>query len=78
MKKVNIKTTTYDIGDGFRVDITQEQQMTEAWIYHEDYGIKEYIFGRENYSLTEMKKSLTGYLDLEFSKEKYREQHMDA
>ena len=40
----NIKTTTYAEGD-FRIDITETEDMLEAYIYHVGYGIKQHIIG---------------------------------
>jgi hypothetical protein len=40
----NIKTTTYAEGD-FRIDITETEDMFEAYIYHVAYGVKNHIIG---------------------------------
>lgn len=40
MKKLEIKTTTYDADEGFMVDIVEKPVGPEAWLYHEKYGIK--------------------------------------
>ena len=45
MKTANFTTVTYDIGGGFYVDIVSKNNLYEAWIYHEDYGQKELMFG---------------------------------
>lgn len=41
------ETKTYDIGDGFRMDIVfyPEASGVEAFIYHEDYGVKSLVCG---------------------------------
>ena len=45
MNIVNTETTTYDIGDGFRMDVVKDGIHFDGWIYHEDYGIKSHMFG---------------------------------
>ena len=50
MKEIKeIKTYTYDMGDGFRVDIVTdfEKSEYEAWVYHTNYGKKIQMFGVE-------------------------------
>ena len=46
MKKTNIQITRYRHGDFF-VDIVanKEQHMNEAWLFHKDYGVADYMFG---------------------------------
>lgn len=47
-KKIeSITTTTYEIIDGFRVDIINEadKEMYYAYLYHENYGIKDMLIG---------------------------------
>lgn len=41
------KIMSYNFGDGFYIDIVDKggAECLEAWIYHEDYGIKELMFG---------------------------------
>ena len=45
MKEIYVKTTVYDMGEGWRVDITEEIETYNAWIYYKDCGIKELMFG---------------------------------
>lgn len=47
MIKAKIKTTTYHVNHepGFYVDIVKTDKMFRAWLYHEEYSIKEYMFG---------------------------------
>lgn len=46
MKKLDsVTTTTYDIGNGFMVDIVDLPKLFEAWLYHKDYGTKTMIIG---------------------------------
>ena len=42
-----IKTITFHVNHepGFYVDIVQDKAEFHAWLYHEDIGIKEYMFG---------------------------------
>lgn len=41
----NYKTTTFNAGGGFKVDIVETDTMFEAWLWHDNYGIKDYMFG---------------------------------
>ena len=45
MKRANLKTYTYEAGNGFMVDIVVKEDMFEAWIYHENYGVKDMMWG---------------------------------
>lgn len=42
-------TATYNMGDGFCVDIVAKRNgsdtQLDSWVYHEDYGVKQYMFG---------------------------------
>lgn len=74
MKKLNIITETYDAGNGFRIEVVQEGNLFEAWIYHKDYGIKALMFGAEDTKENFMQLVETG-LDEEM--EYYEEEYMD-
>ncbi len=62
---------TYDVGEGFYVDITRSEahqinahnkrkrRELNAWIYHSDYGIKDYMFGMD-----EKNTSVTDFVDI--------------
>lgn len=41
----DIKTTTFRCKDGFMVDITETEDCFYAYIYHENYGVKNLMFG---------------------------------
>jgi len=52
MKRIgNVKTTTYDAGFGFRVDIVETvdyangTELYEVWIHRPDYGVKDLMYG---------------------------------
>ena len=45
---INQHITTYDMGKKWRVDIVHKANEQEAWIYREDYGTKELMFGCAN------------------------------
>lgn len=48
MKEVlGVQTLTFDVGDGFFVDIVTDNPHKEydAWLYHKDYGVKQLMFG---------------------------------
>jgi len=36
----SVKTTTYDVGDGFFIDIVYFAIRWDTWIYHKDYDLK--------------------------------------
>lgn len=44
MKEITTNTKTYEVGD-YRVDITDDGKMREAWFYHKDFGVKMFLFG---------------------------------
>lgn len=45
MTETNIKTTSYEIGTKFMVDIVETDNTYHAWIYRKDYGVKCLMFG---------------------------------
>lgn len=45
MKMTTIKTDTYHIKDSFFVDIVSDDTTYQAWIYNEQYCIKQMMFG---------------------------------
>lgn len=68
---------TYDVGEGFYVDITRSEKELNAWIYHSDYGIKAYMFG-----LLEEDTSVTDFVDIvahtiDEHKDYYMDEHFD-
>lgn len=44
MEKADRKITVYELDDGFYLDIADGKDGYEAWLYHEDYGIKSMMF----------------------------------
>lgn len=44
-KITNLIPTTYDAGDGFRIDVVSDPKEHEIWIYHKDYAVKMLMFG---------------------------------
>lgn len=65
-------TRTYTIGgcDGFMIDIVDHGGEYEAFIYHEDYGIKSLMFGcskTQKYGDVYMNMSLDEFKDLVIS-----------
>lgn len=75
MKILNIKTTTYDVGDGFRVDIVQDGKHFDAYIFHQDYGIKTHMFGVATGTVDEFVSLVEG--SLEEDKAIYEEDYMN-
>lgn len=51
MKKINIKTITYSVGNGFLVDVQIDKNSIEAYIWHKEFGIKMLMFGVTDESL---------------------------
>ena len=50
INKTDIKTDTYKVDSGgFRVDIVDEWDTYYAFLYHNDYGTKELMFGLPKY-----------------------------
>lgn len=50
LRQTHIETLTYRYKDGFMVDIVKPVKegigdLWDVWLYHEDYGYKEYLFG---------------------------------
>ncbi len=67
MRDYNIKITTYDYRDGFKVDVIEniEKEVIEAWLYHKDCGIKELMFGvPKHQESTGLSITLDGFLDM--------------
>lgn len=62
MKRINNGIKTYDVGNGFCVDIEKRDGVYEAWLYHTDMGIKDFMFGLKE-SLAEFKKMVIANLE---------------
>ena len=45
MKKADVKITVYEMEDDFFVEVYQNDDIIEFWTYHQNYGIKEFMFG---------------------------------
>ena len=45
MEIINHTITSYDLGNGFCVDIERNADGVSSWLYKKGYGIKEYMFG---------------------------------
>lgn len=52
MTKTDIKTSTYNVGEGFFVDIVDLKEIYEIYLYHETIGVKELMFGLPKGSIT--------------------------
>ena len=77
MKKLNFETTTYDIGNGFRLDIERRKLLISAWIWHEHYGVKSFIIG-EILEFTTEKAFIESVMEeIDESIAEYMEQYMD-
>lgn len=69
-----MSTTTYEVGDGFYVDIVETDTEIEAWIFHKSYGIKKLMFGAT--SNESCIKNLTE-ADLSIYKSLYKNEYME-
>lgn len=45
IKYIEKTIRTYRLKKGYRVDAITENGTTELWLYREDYGVKEFMFG---------------------------------
>ena len=49
MEKIEKKIEAFSIGDGFVLDVEQTVdrfgEIVQAWIFHETYGVKKFIYG---------------------------------
>lgn len=48
LKLTEIKTKTYEYENGFFVDIVDDGAAIAAYLWHEEYGVKELMFGQDN------------------------------
>ena len=66
---------TYEIENGFYLDIQEKKDTLEFYIYHKDYGIKMLMFGLCNYDASEQEEILYAnaprYMDI------YKDEYMD-
>lgn len=75
MKKFQKTITVYDLGEGFFAEVSKQGKLTEFYLYHEDYGIKEVIFGIEGLKESEWDEHIP---DVVHYIENYREEYMEA
>lgn len=77
MSKIEyLDTNTYDAGDGFLVDIVDNTRddLREVWLYHEEYGVKMFVFGFQEdleYALEITEKTINDH------KATYKDKYMD-
>lgn len=45
MKITEITTTVCEMPDGFMIDIIEQDNRFEAYLYHKSYGIKSFMYG---------------------------------
>lgn len=67
MNKVKeLKTTVYEYGN-FYIDITNDGELLEAYLYHKDYGVKNLMFGAclEQFSYDEFVEMVESNLEYE-------------
>lgn len=78
MKKSVVKITVLDVGSGFKVDIITNGKIKDAWLYNENYGIKDYMFGLEDISLDEFIEIVIANLINENYIQDYQDNYMDG
>lgn len=80
MKEIkNIATFTYDMGNNWRIDVVHKGYEIDAWIYHDAYGVKLFMFGE----MTKPSTSITEFMELveanfDDYKSLYEADYMDA
>lgn len=72
MKRTDAKITRYTDGK-YTVDIEQNGSSFDAWIGHKDFGVRSYMFGKENTTEEQFLHVVTAVLK-EYEKQ-YREDY---
>lgn len=73
----DIKVTTYDVDKGFKVEVVEDKELFEAWLYEPSYGVKMLMFGVPKWQcdrkrfVSMVKANYPSYI------ETYAEQYMD-
>lgn len=44
MKSPCLRTQTYEMGDGYMLDVTEGRDTYEAWVWREGFGVKDLMF----------------------------------
>lgn len=63
----DIATTTYKVGDKWRVDITEDAEMYEAWLYYDGCGHKAYMWGEPKVQSNGSNPTRDGFMQRVFS-----------
>ena len=74
MKKFQKTITVYELGEGFFTEVSKQGNLTEFYLYHEDFGIKELIFGLEDLNESEWDDQIP---EIEFYIDSYKEAYME-
>ncbi len=84
MKKINITTKTYALDDEWRVDIVdnKEEDIFSAWLYHNECGIKDMMFGWPKHQPNGLVTDINGFKEMVLCNwydyaENYHEEYMD-
>lgn len=87
MKQTDIETVTYEYKNGFMVDIVKTVNdgvgdYWDIWLWHEDYGYKEYLFGipmntEPPANISQVLDQITVNLENEDYLQAYRKQFME-
>lgn len=71
---------TYPLKDGFYVDVEQsikDLEFIDFYLYHKDYGVKNYIVGLQKEAITDIKKTIDLLIEDYDSINCYKEEYFD-
>lgn len=80
MELVKMTTATFTYIDGFYVDVVINGNRVDYWLWHKDYGIKQFIFGIENnknLSVNQLIELVNDNLECGDYIEAYEQEYMD-
>ena len=76
MKEMTNQTMKlFDAGEGFIVVVIENEEIIEAWLNHQDYGIARQMFGLMKNDVPDVKPIIEGCI--QDHKQMYRESVMD-
>lgn len=71
MKQIKREIITYELEEGFFVDVEMKPEdfipKIEVWIYHENFDIKKMMFGVGNIELSKVEKIIEANKDIYMS-----------
>lgn len=80
MKKLKRKYAAFDLGDGFVLEIIGNDERTEYYISHKDYGVKSMVSGVDEPFEKCLNELANDLVNTDYSEEIefYREEYMDV